>query len=92
MLVAAGVAVAAAAVSIGALMVGARMRSTLADLRAEEVREAAFAALRDVVETTLAEPAQRILTEHRDVRDSALSVRETSSTGRRSVPVPTATV
>ncbi|SDC63281.1 GTP-binding protein EngB required for normal cell division [Sanguibacter gelidistatuariae] len=90
-LVAALVTVVAALVSVGALTIGARIRANLAEQRAEEVRTAAFGALRDVVETTLAEPAQRVLTEHRDVRESALSARDTSSTGRRSVPVPTAT-
>lgn len=89
-LVAALVTVLAAVTSVAALMIGARMRAALADQRAEQVRADAFAALRDVVEETLARPAMRVLAEHREVRESALSVRDTSSTGRAGAPGPTA--
>lgn len=89
-LVAGGVTLLAAVTSVTSLIIGARMRASLAEQRAEQVRAAAFAALRDVVETTLAAPAQRVLAEHHEVRESALSVRDTFSTERPGVPVPTA--
>lgn len=90
--VVAGVVTALAAVTcVGALTIGARMRAALAEQRAEEVRSAAFAALREVVEATMARPVQRVLTAHREVRETALSVRNTSSTGSRGASVPTVT-
>lgn len=91
-LVAVAVTLVAAVTSVTSLMIGARMRAGLAEQRAEHVREAAFAALRGVVETTLAAPAQQVLTEHRHVRESALSAREFSSTGRLVDALPPALV
>ena len=91
-LVAVVVTLVAAVTSVTSLVVSSRMRARLAEQRAEQVREAAFAALRGVVETTLAAPAQQVLTEHRHVRESALSAREFSSTGRLVDAAPPALV
>ena len=68
--------------AVVSLAVGARLRSALGEQRANEVRDAALDALRRVVEREFVAPAQRVLDEHTDVRESALSARESSSTGR----------
>lgn len=74
-------AAAGAALLVGGvlLVVGSRTRAAAADERAETTKTAALAALRATVETTLAQPAQTVLDEHRTVRESALSVRDSGS-------------
>lgn len=74
-------AVAAVLVALVLLLVSSRVRSAAADERAETVRTAALAALRGAVESTLARPAQTVLDEHRTVRESALSVRDSAAQG-----------
>jgi GTP-binding protein EngB required for normal cell division len=71
------------------LVLGGRLRASVAERRAEETRTSAFRALRGVVESTLAQPAQTVLDEHHDVRASALSMREPSPTGAHSERVTT---
>ncbi|MBI9115070.1 ABC transporter [Sanguibacter suaedae] len=77
-LVIGAVAVLAAVGAVGSVLLGARLRAARGDQRAEEVRTAATAALLTVVERDLVGPVQRVLDEHTDVRESALSVRDTS--------------
>lgn len=77
--VAGAAAGAAVLVAVVLLIVGSRTRAAAADERAEKVKTAALDALRSTVETTLARPAQTVLDEHRTVRESALSVRDSGS-------------
>lgn len=77
----AAAAVAAGLVAVVLLLVGSRVRSAAAEERAETVRSAALSALRSAVEATLARPAQTVLDEHRTVRESALSVRDSAARG-----------
>jgi len=77
--VAGAAAGAAVLVAVVLLVVGSRTRAAAADERAEKVKTAALDALRSTVETTLARPAQTVLDEHRTVRESALSVRDSGS-------------
>lgn len=79
-----------AVLAVGAFLLSARRRTTLAERRAAQTRASALAVLRSVIQTALATPTQTVLDKHRDVRQSALSVRDRPSTGALADAEPTA--